>query len=99
MKLLSIGEVAKQVNVASHTVRFWTEEFTEYIKFEIGKGDRRYYPNEAVEVFKKINHLIHEEGIKIRVIKEKKLLLNQSNPKLTQIKNTLEEILETVKRM
>ena len=74
MKLLSIGEIAKKVDVASHTIRFWTEEFEEYIKFEIGKGERRYYPEESIATFNKIKNLIHFEGIKIKTIKEKKLL-------------------------
>ena len=99
MKLLSIGEVAKKVDVASHTIRFWTEEFNEYIKFEIGKGERRYYPIEEVEVFKKINHLIHEEGIKIRVIKEKKLLLNKTNPELSKVKKVLLDALEKLNQI
>lgn len=99
-KLLSIGEVAKQLNVASHTIRFWTEEFSEYIKFELGKGDRRYYTQSSLEMFHKIKNLIHAEGIKIKIIKEKKLLLedskensNELNQKLIQTHKMLEEIL------
>jgi DNA-binding transcriptional MerR regulator len=98
--LLSIGEVAKKVGVASHTIRFWTEEFAEYIPFEVGKGERRYYPENALKIFEKINHLIHNEGVKIRIIKEKKLLLNPtSNSKLTDLKNILEEVLEKLNQI
>lgn len=43
MKLFTIGEVAKQVNTSTSTIRYWTEEFDKYINFEIGKGDRKYY--------------------------------------------------------
>lgn len=74
-KLISIGVAAKAAGVEVHTIRFWTEEFSEYIPFEIGKGKRRYFTEDSVKIFKKINHLIHAEGIRIRSIKEKKLLL------------------------
>jgi DNA-binding transcriptional MerR regulator len=94
-KLFSIGEIAKKVGVAGHTIRFWTEEFEEYVPFEIGKGERRYYPEVAVEVFNQINDLIHNQGVKIRVIKEKKLLLERpKSTKITEIKQILEELLQ-----
>jgi DNA-binding transcriptional MerR regulator len=103
MKKLSIGEVAKILGVAGHTIRFWTAEFPEYIPFEIGKGERRYYPETALPVFQKINHLIHSEGIKIRVIKEKKLLLSsniQTNSgKLTEIKTLLQDALTALQKI
>lgn len=79
MKNKSIGEVAKEVGVEIHTIRFWTDEFAEYIPFEIGKGERRYYPEDAINVFKRINHLIHKDGIRIKSIKEKKMLLASKN--------------------
>lgn len=81
MKEKSIGEVAKLVGVEIHTIRFWTEEFKEYIVFRLGKGDRRYYSEMAIEMFKRINHLIHHDGIRIKAIKEKKLLLLEDKKK------------------
>lgn len=105
-KLLSIGEVAKELNVASHTIRFWTEEFSEYIKFETGKGERRYYPTHSLDVFFKIKNLIHSEGVKIRIIKEKKLLLAQEktntgqlNSKLLSIETLLKEALNELENI
>lgn len=87
--LHSIGEVAKMVGVEIHTIRFWTDEFSEYIKFELGKGERRYYPTEAIEVFNRINALIHTDGIRIKMIKEKKLLLNNMPQKSRDLKEKL----------
>ena len=99
MKLLSIGEIAKKVDVASHTIRFWTEEFPEYIQFETGKGDRRYYPEESIVVFHRIKDLIHSEGIKIRIIKEKKLLLNSPNQSLQAVESLLSEALQCLNQI
>lgn len=92
-KLLSIGNLAKAIGVEVHTVRFWTEEFEEFIKYELGKGDRRYYDESAIKTFLKIKKLIHEDGIKIKSIKEKKLLLvSPTKEMLTEIKNILHEV-------
>ncbi len=94
---LSIGEVAKELGVQSHTIRFWTDEFAEYIKFEIGKGERRYYTTDAIDVFINIRDLIHSEGIKIRVIKEKKLLLNKKQPQSIDAGQVKQNLLDALK--
>lgn len=97
-KLLSIGSLAKVIGMPVHTIRFWTDEFEEFIKYEVGKGERRYYDESAVQTFFKIKKLIHEDGIKIKSIKEKKMLLNSSTEtflgkeKLTEAKNILIEL-------
>lgn len=74
-KPVSIGEVAKIIGVEIHTIRFWTDEFKEYISFTIGKGERRYYDENAIACLEKIKKLLYTDGIRIKVIKEKKLLL------------------------
>ena len=79
----SIGQVAKITGFEIHTIRFWTGEFEEYLEFKLGAGDRRYYNQKSVEIFKKINKLIHEDGLKIRVIKEKNLLLETKHQQMT----------------
>ncbi len=77
---LSIGEVAKLLGVEAHTIRFWTKEFEPHIAYTIGKGERKYYSLGSVEVFKKIQDLIHVRGIKIRFIKENNLLFEDRTP-------------------
>ena len=81
-----------------HTIRFWTDEFEEFIRFEIGKGERRYYDESAVATFFKIKKLIHEDGIKIKSIKEKKMLLiSPKKDKLTEVKHILVELQELMR--
>ncbi len=70
MKLFTIGEIAKQVNVPAHTITFWKNSFAEYIYFNEVQAGRMYYPAEAIEVFKIIKYLIHDEGMRIRAIKK-----------------------------
>lgn len=101
-KVFSIGEIAKMIDVEIHTIRFWTDEFSEYIQYELGKGDRRYYEASALSVFSKIRELIHKDGIRIKVIKEKKLLLQPSQSskteRLSEARKILESILQNLSR-
>jgi DNA-binding transcriptional MerR regulator len=70
----SIGSAAKKIDVESHTVRFWTNEFSDDIECVIGNGGRRYYTEESIKTLQKIKDLIHIKGIKIRTIKDQNLL-------------------------
>ncbi len=63
-KKLSIGQVAKELEVQTHVIRFWETKFNQ-IKPEIGKGDRRYYNSSNVEILKKIKQHLYDEGYTI----------------------------------
>jgi len=60
----SIGDVAKELKVETHVIRFWEEKFPQ-IKPEIGAGKRRYYYNKQLKVLKKIKQFLYEEGYTI----------------------------------
>lgn len=63
-KKRSIGEVAQELGVEPHVIRFWEENF-EQIKPEIGKGGRRYYYNKQLKILRRIKKFLHEEGYTI----------------------------------
>ncbi len=60
----SIGEVARELKVETHVIRFWEEKFPQ-IKPEIGLGKRRYYYNKQLKVLKRIKQFLYEEGYTI----------------------------------
>lgn len=60
----SIGDVAKELKVETHVIRFWEEKFPQ-IKPEIGAGKRRYYYNKQLKVLRKIKQFLYEEGYTI----------------------------------
>lgn len=66
--MLSIGEVAKKLNLPVHTIRYWTQTFG-HIKVSTING-RRYYDESAVEELKKIKELEYKKGLKIDGIKQ-----------------------------
>lgn len=63
-KKRSIGDVAHEIGVEPHVIRFWEEQFPQ-IKPEIGKGSRRYYYNKQLKVLKRIKKFLHDEGYTI----------------------------------
>jgi DNA-binding transcriptional MerR regulator len=71
----SIGEVAKELKVAPHVIRFWEENFSQ-IKPEIGAGSRRYYYNKQLKILRRIKKFLHEDGYTISGLKK---LLNKKN--------------------
>lgn len=60
----SIGEVAKELKLETHVIRFWEEKFPQ-IKPAIGAGKRRYYYNKQLKVLKRIKQFLYEEGYTI----------------------------------
>lgn len=60
----SIGEVAKELKIEPHIIRFWEEKFPQ-IQPEIGAGKRRYYYNKQFKILKRIKKFLYEEGYTI----------------------------------
>ena len=88
----SIGEVAKILDLVNkkrgtlktHTIRFWEKEFKQ-IKPKILNGNRRYYNIEAIEVLKKVQYLLKEQGMTINGAK--KVLNTHKSLKLDELPN------------
>ncbi len=65
----SIGEVAEELKVKSHVIRFWEDNFLQ-IKPEIGAGGRRYYYNKQLKILRRIKKFLYEEGYTIAGLKK-----------------------------
>ena len=89
----TIGEVTKILNlnnkndkpISVHTIRFWEKEFKQ-IKPRILKGKRRYYDLKNIEVLKKVQFLLKDQGMTINGAK--KMLKNKEPLKLDEYTNT-----------
>lgn len=60
---LSIGEVAKTVNVKPFVIRFWEKEFN--LKSRRSNGGQRSYSKKEVEEIATIKALLHDQGFTI----------------------------------
>ena len=80
----TIGEVVKILNLKSrnnqssptHTIRYWEKEFKQ-IKPKILNGNRRYYDKENIELLKKIQFLLKEQGMTVNGVKK---ILSKNEP-------------------
>jgi DNA-binding transcriptional MerR regulator len=61
----TISEVADELEVAQHVLRFWESKFPQVRPLKRG-GGRRYYRPEDVELLRQIRVLLYEEGYTIR---------------------------------
>lgn len=61
----TISEVAEELDVAQHVLRFWESKFPIVRPLKRG-GGRRYYRPEDVEALRRIRRLLYEEGYTIK---------------------------------
>lgn len=69
----TISEVASELSVPQHALRFWEGKFSQVSPLKRG-GGRRYYRPEDIELLRRIRSLLYEEGYTIMGVQ--KLLRN-----------------------
>lgn len=62
---LTIGELAQQLGVAQHILRYWETRFPQLRPLQ-RSGNRRYYRPRDVDVAQQINRLLNEEGFTVK---------------------------------
>ena len=61
----TISEVADELKVAQHVLRFWESKFPQVRPLKRG-GGRRYYRPEDIELLREIRTLLYDEGYTIK---------------------------------
>ena len=93
-KYFSIGEVSELCSVKPHTLRFWENEF-KGLKPITRKGNRRYYQKRDIQMIKKIQALLYEEGLTISGVKR-----NLSSTKINKsIRDSSVNIVEDLEKL
>jgi DNA-binding transcriptional MerR regulator len=77
----TISEVAEELDVPKHVLRFWEVKFPQVRPMKRG-GGRRYYRPEDLELLRGIRHLLHVEGYTIRGVQ--KILRSQGVEQVKQ---------------
>ena len=65
----TISEVASELEVPQHVLRFWEGKFSQVRPLKRG-GGRRYYRPEDVELLRRIRRLLYGEGYTIRGVQK-----------------------------
>jgi DNA-binding transcriptional MerR regulator len=76
----TISEVAGDLDVPQHVLRFWESRFPQ-IKPMKRAGGRRYYRPDDVDLLRGIRHLLYGEGYTIRGVQR---ILREQGPKVVQ---------------
>lgn len=73
----TISEVAEDLDLPQHVLRFWETRFNQIKPLKRG-GGRRYYRPDDVDLLRGIRHMLYEEGYTIRGLQ--RILKEQGNP-------------------
>lgn len=65
----TISEVASDLDVPQHVLRFWESKFSQIRPMKRG-GGRRYYRPQDVDLLRGIRHLLYGEGYTIRGVQK-----------------------------
>src|ERR1700744_6757598 len=76
----TISEVADELDIPQHVLRFWETKFPQIRPMKRG-GGRRYYRPEDVDLLRGIRHLLYGEGYTIRGVQR---ILREQGPKFVQ---------------
>jgi DNA-binding transcriptional MerR regulator len=71
------GEVSEELDLPAHVLRFWESKFPEIKPLKRG-GGRRYYRPEDVDLLRRIQHFLYQEGYTIRGVQR---LLREGGPR------------------
>lgn len=76
----TISEVATELDIPQHVLRFWESRFATIRPLKRG-GGRRYYRPDDVDLLKGIRHLLYGEGYTIKGVQR---ILRQEGPRFVQ---------------
>jgi DNA-binding transcriptional MerR regulator len=65
----TITEVAEMLDLPAHVLRFWETKFAQIQPLKRG-GGRRYYKPDDVELIRRIQDLLHNQGYTIRGVQQ-----------------------------
>jgi DNA-binding transcriptional MerR regulator len=67
--LKTIGELSEELGVAQHILRYWETRFPQLRPMQRA-GNRRYYRPSDVELARRINRLLHQDGYTVRGVQK-----------------------------
>ena len=76
----TISEVADEIDVPQHVLRFWESRFSQIRPMKRG-GGRRFYRPDDVDLLRGVRHLLYGEGYTIRGVQR---ILREQGPAFVQ---------------
>ena len=88
--LLTIGELSQELGVAQHILRYWETRFPQLRPMQRA-GNRRYYRPADVDLARRINRLLNEEGYTVRGVQK---LLRDKEGQAVEVNHAAPETIE-----
>lgn len=64
--LFTVAQVAEKTGIAASTIRYYDQQFEEYLALKRGAGRRRLFDEEAIERLEKVRVLLKDKGLSVR---------------------------------
>ena len=99
-KYYSIGEVSGQLNLNTSLIRYWESEF-EVLSPKKNKKGLRKYTEKDIEILKKIQSLLKDDGFTIEGAKKhfKSKVLNQENKIISELENIKKKLIDLKRKI
>jgi DNA-binding transcriptional MerR regulator len=91
----TISEVAEDLDLPQHVLRFWETRFAQIKPMKRG-GGRRYYRPQDVDLIKGIRHMLYDQGYTIKGVQ--RLLRENGNGFIVAVGNGDREAVEAIAR-
>jgi DNA-binding transcriptional MerR regulator len=69
-KLYGIKEVAQKTGLPASTIRYYDQQFSEYMDVKRGAGRRRMFTPQAVERLMTVQRMLKEDGLSLRQVRQ-----------------------------
>ncbi len=100
--LRTIAEVASELRLEPHVLRFWESKFSRIKPLKM-RGGRRYYSKSDIQTIREIKDLLYEKGYTIRGVQK---LFSQKNwqpgmsdmPAIVDAAGTISDVVQVVKK-
>jgi len=68
--LFGIKEVAQRTGLPASTIRYYDQQFSEFLDVKRGAGRRRLFTEQAVERLLAVQRMLKEEGLSLRQVRQ-----------------------------
>jgi DNA-binding transcriptional MerR regulator len=69
-KIYGIKEVAQRTGLPASTIRYYDQQFSDYLDVKRGAGRRRMFTPQAVERLLAVQRMLKEEGLSMRQVRQ-----------------------------
>jgi DNA-binding transcriptional MerR regulator len=69
-KLYGIKEVAQKTGLPASTIRYYDQQFSDYLDVKRGAGRRRMFSPQAVDRLMMVQKMLKEEGLSLRQVRQ-----------------------------